>query len=111
MTSYKMYTMDSFAASKNLVVFSQNASVHVCDFFLFFFLICVFLSGVVMANSSEEHSGSEEEIPQQSRVADKAKVAERKSAKPPKAPKKKVESESMKNMMVFTQHTISQRTS
>ena len=48
-----------------------------------------------MANSSDEHSGSKEEIPQQSRVADKAKVAERKSAKPPKAPKKKVESESV----------------
>ena len=49
-----------------------------------------------MKNSSDEHSGSEEEIPQQSRVADKAKVAERKSAKPPKVPKKKYESESAK---------------
>ena len=47
-----------------------------------------------MANSSDVHFGSKEEIPQQSRVADKAKVAERKSAKPPKAPKKKVKSES-----------------
>ena len=41
-----------------------------------------------MANSSEEHSGSEEEIPQQPRVA------EIKVAKPPKVPKKKSESES-----------------
>ena len=47
-----------------------------------------------MANSSDEHSGSEEEIPQRPRVADTVKVVERKSAKPPRAPRKKAESES-----------------
>jgi hypothetical protein len=47
-----------------------------------------------MANSLDEHSGSWEEIPLQPRVADKANVVERKSAKPPRAPKKKSESES-----------------
>nr|XP_020165050.1 DNA ligase 1-like [Aegilops tauschii subsp. strangulata] len=47
-----------------------------------------------MENSSEEHSGSVDDIPQQPRVADKAKVTERKSTKLPKAPKKKVKSES-----------------
>nr|XP_020188097.1 uncharacterized protein LOC109773792 [Aegilops tauschii subsp. strangulata] len=45
-----------------------------------------------MENSSDEHSGSEEEIPQRPRVAGKAKVVERKSTKPPRAPKKKAES-------------------
>ena len=49
---------------------------------------------MITANSSDVHFGSKEEIPQQPRVADKAKVAERKSAKPPKGPKKKVQSES-----------------
>ena len=47
-----------------------------------------------MANSSDEYSGSEEEIPQQPRVADKGKVVKRKSVKPPRAPKKKAKSES-----------------
>ena len=74
--------MDDFGASEKLFVFSQNAFVHVCDFFLCFF-----------SNSSDEHFGSDEEIPQQPWVANKAKVAERKSAKPLRAPKKKDESE------------------
>jgi len=45
-----------------------------------------------MANSSEEHSGSKEEIPQMPHVAAKVRLAERKAAKPPKIPKKKSES-------------------
>jgi hypothetical protein len=48
-----------------------------------------------MAHSSGEQSGSEEEIPQLSRMAGRAKLAgERKASKPPKIPKKKPESES-----------------
>ena len=47
-----------------------------------------------MANSLDEHSGSKEDIPQQPQVAVTAKVVERKSTKPPRAPKKNVESES-----------------
>jgi hypothetical protein len=54
----------------------------------------LFLSGLVMGQSSEEQSGSEEEIPQVPRVADRKRLTgAAKPSKPPKVPKKKSESE------------------
>ena len=58
-----------------------------------------------MAHSSKERSGSEEEIPQLTRVAERAKLAERKTSKPPKVPKKKSESESEEEEDIPSAHS------
>ena len=65
-----------------------------------------------MANSSDEHSGSEEEIPQQPRVAGKVKVVERKSTNHQERRRKSPNGNLlMKLMVIFPLLIVSQKMS